>query len=208
MATAFTSYNVSPNPNDAPGASAVPIGSLMMWPTATAPSQWLICNGAAVSRNLYAALFAVIGTTYGAGDGSTTFNVPNLAGRVPRGVDGATYTLAATGGADSVDLIATDLPYHGHNIQEPGPDPVTGLYGHQHTLNNAAQNNQFFNGLAGTNRQAEIASSLGATDFATTGITIPASLRDGNDQPVLPGDRTRVDVRDPYLAVNYIIKSA
>lgn len=198
MATAFTSYNVAPNPNDAPGSAAVPIGSLMMWPTATAPAQWLICNGAAVSRNLYAALFSVIGTTYGVGDGSTTFNVPNLAGRVPRGVDG-TYTLAATGGADGVNLIATDLPYHAHNLTDPG---------HSHTLNNAAQNNQFFNGLAGTNRQSEIASSLGATDIATTGITIDPSLLDGSGNPVLPGNRTLVNIVNPYLAVNYIIKAA
>lgn len=209
MAHAFQTYNVSPNPNDAPGAAAVPVGSITMWPTATAPSQWLICNGSAVSRNLYAHLFSVIGTTYGAGDGSTTFNVPNFSGRVPRGVDGGTYTLAATGGANNVDLIATDLPYHGHNVQEPGPDPVTGLYGHQHGLNNVAQNNQFNNGVAGVNRLSEIIGpSVADTNFATTGITIPASLRDGNDNPILPGDRTRVDVRDPYLTINYIIKSA
>lgn len=208
MASALTSYNVAPNPNDAPGNSVLPVGAITMWSTSTAPSQWLICDGSAVSRNLYATLFSVIGTTYGVGDGSTTFNIPNLAGRVPRGANGGTYTLAGTGGADSVDLKATDLPYHGHNVQEPGPDPITGLYGHQHTLNNAAQNNQFFNGLAGTNRQSEIASSLGATDFATTGITIPPSLRDENDNPITPGQRTLVDVRDPYLVLNYIIKSA
>lgn len=203
MATAFQSYNVAPNPNDAPGASAVPIGSITMWSTATAPSQWLLCNGAAVSRNLYAALFAVIGTTYGVGDGSTTFNVPNFSGRVPRGVDGGTYTLAAMGGNDSVDLRATDLPYHGHNVTEPN-----GGAGHQHTLNNVAQNNQFFNGLAGTNRQSEIASSQATTDFAVSGVQVLASLLDGSNNPVLPGDRTLVDVRDPYLTINYIIKSA
>ena len=207
MATAFQTYNVAPNPNDAPGSSAVPIGSLMMWATATAPSQWLLCNGAAVSRNLYAALFSVIGTTYGAGDGSTTFNVPNLAGRVPRGVNG-TYTLASTGGADGVDLKATDLPYHGHNVTEPETSPGSGIFGHQHTLNNVAQNNQFFNGLAGTNRQAQIQSTQATTEYATTGILINASLRDASNNPVLPGQRTLVDVRDPYLAINYIIKSA
>lgn len=199
MATAFQTYNVAPNPNDAPGASAVPIGSITMWSTGTAPSQWLLCNGAAVSRNLFAALFAVIGTTYGVGDGSTTFNVPNFSGRVPRGVDGGTYTLASTGGANSVNLVATDLPYHGHNVTDPG---------HSHTLNNAAQNNQFFNGLAGTNRQSEIASSLAATNTATTGIQVNASLLDGSNNPILPGQRTQVDIRDPYLTINYIIKAA
>lgn len=208
MATAFTSYNVAPNPNDAPGSAAVPIGSMMMWSTATAPAQWLLCDGTAVSRNLYAALFSVIGTTYGSGDGSTTFNVPNMAGRVPRGVDGGTYTLAATGGANNVDLIATDLPYHAHLIQEPETAPGSGIFGHKHNLNNVAQNNQFFNGLAGTNRQAQIASSQADTEYATTGITIQPSLLDGSGNPITPVERTRVDVRDPYLAINYIIKSA
>lgn len=197
MATTGTSYNVSPNPNDGVNG-IVPVGSVMMWAASSPPSDWLICNGTAISRTLYANLFSVIGTTYGVGDGSTTFNIPNLAGRVARGVDGGTYTLAGTGGADSVDLKATDLPYHAHNLTDPG---------HSHTLNNAAQNNQFFNGLAGTNRQSEIASSLGATDLASTGISVQPSLLDGSGNPVLPGDRTRVDVRDPYLTLNYIIKS-
>lgn len=199
MATAFTSYNVAPNPNDAPGAAAVPVGSITMWATATAPSQWLLCDGSAVSRNIYAHLFSVIGTTFGVGDGSTTFNVPNFQGRVPRGVDGGTYTLAATGGNDSVDLIATDLPYHAHNLTDPG---------HQHNLNQVAQNNQFFNGLAGTNRQAEIASSQATTELASTGISVEPSLLDGSGNPITPPERTLVDVRDPYLTINYIIKSA
>lgn len=197
MATAFQTYNVAPNPNDGVNG-IVPVGSLMMWSTATAPSQWLLCDGSAVSRNLYASLFNVIGTTYGTGDGSTTFNVPDMRGRLPRGVSGS-YALASTGGADTVNLIATDLPYHAHNLTDPG---------HSHTLNNAAQNNQFFNGLAGTNRQSEIASSLGATDTATTGITVEPSLLDGSGNPVLPGDRTEVNIRNPYLTVNYIIKSS
>lgn len=205
MATAFQTYNVAPNPNDGVNG-IVPVGAITMWATSTAPSQWLLCDGSAVSRNLYATLFNVIGTIYGAGDGSTTFNVPNFQGRVPRGVDGGTYTLAATGGANNVDLIATDLPYHAHLIQEP--EPIPGIFGHQHTLNNVAPNNQFFNGLAGTNRQAEISGTVATTDYATTGITIQPSLLDGSGNPITPVDRTRVDVRDPYLTINYIIKSS
>ena len=58
--------------------NAVLTGALMMWPTASAPSGYLLCNGSAVSRTTYAALFAVVGTTFGAGDGSTTFNLPNF----------------------------------------------------------------------------------------------------------------------------------
>ena len=66
---------------------AVPTGSVHMMATTTAPSGYLKCNGAAIDRTTYAALFAIIGTTHGAGDGSSTFNVPDLRGEFVRGWD-------------------------------------------------------------------------------------------------------------------------
>lgn len=62
-------------------------GDVKFWPTSSAPAGWLKANGAAVSRTAYAALFAIIGTTYGAGDGSTTFNLPDMRGEFMRGLD-------------------------------------------------------------------------------------------------------------------------
>ena len=79
----------------------VPVGSINAWSTNTAPTGWQLCDGTAVSRTTYAALFAVIGETYGAGDGSTTFNLPNLKGRAIVGRDSSQTefdTLAETGG--------------------------------------------------------------------------------------------------------------
>ena len=67
-----------------------PVGSYLLFAGKTLPTGYLLCNGAAVSRTTYAALFAVIGTTYGAGDGSTTFNLPNLDRRVLQGVNDLT----------------------------------------------------------------------------------------------------------------------
>ncbi|MGE0536634.1 MAG: phage tail protein [Pirellulales bacterium] len=64
-----------------------PTGSLMMWTTNTAPTGWFLCYGQAVSRTTYSALFAVVGTTFGSGDGSTTFNLPDFRGRMPLGKD-------------------------------------------------------------------------------------------------------------------------
>ena len=64
-------------------------GSITIWPLGTAPSGYLSCIGNAVSRTTYAALFAVIGTAYGVGDGSTTFNLPDYRGEFLRGYDGA-----------------------------------------------------------------------------------------------------------------------
>jgi len=65
----------------------VPPGVILPYGAATAPSGYLLCDGSAVSRTTYADLFSVIGTTYGAGDGSTTFNLPHLKGTVPVGKD-------------------------------------------------------------------------------------------------------------------------
>lgn len=62
-----------------------PVGAVTMWVTGTAPTGWTLCQGQAISRTTFGSLFSVIGTTYGAGDGSTTFNLPDLRGRVPMG---------------------------------------------------------------------------------------------------------------------------
>lgn len=87
----------------------VPIGSVQGFAGSTAPTGYLWCRGQAVSRTTYADLFAVIGTTYGDGDGSTTFNLPALGGKVPVGANSSTWTLGDTGG--SADAI---VPYHRH----------------------------------------------------------------------------------------------
>ncbi len=84
------------------------VGAIKPWTKAAAPDGYLLCNGGAVSRSTYADLFAVISTTYGAGDGSTTFNVPQLQGKIPQGYDGNTYNLAGTGGANTITVVVTN----------------------------------------------------------------------------------------------------
>jgi len=84
------------------------VGAIKPWTKATAPAGYVLCDGAAISRTDYADLFAVISTTYGAGNGSTTFNVPNLEGKMPQGYDGNTYNLAGTGGANTVTVSLTN----------------------------------------------------------------------------------------------------
>lgn len=71
-----------------------PTGSVMPYAGSTAPTGWLICDGSAISRTTYADLFAVIGTTYGAGDGSTTFKLPDFTDRVIQGGTAGTYKAA------------------------------------------------------------------------------------------------------------------
>lgn len=93
---------------------SLPPGSMAMFAGAAAPTGWLLCNGAAVSRTSNAALFAAIGTTFGAGDGSTTFNVPDLRGRAPIGAGTgpslSARTLGATGGAETHQLTIAEMP--------------------------------------------------------------------------------------------------
>lgn len=92
-----------------------PVGSITMYGGGVAPTGWLLCNGAAVSRTEFANLFNAIGASFGAGDGTTTFNVPNFQAQFPVGVSGtAPYTMGGTGGAASVALAVGDLPPHNH----------------------------------------------------------------------------------------------
>lgn len=102
----------------------LPAGVVMMYGAASAPTGWLLCDGSQVSRTTYAALYAVIGDTFGAGDGVTTFNVPNMNGRSPVGVGqgntaeggglGTDRVLAATGGAETHTLVTGELAAHTH----------------------------------------------------------------------------------------------
>lgn len=89
-------------------------GIIELWPGSTAPEGWLLCNGQAVSRTTYANLFSVLGTAYGQGNGSTTFNVPDLTGRVPVGSN-STYPLASKGGEAAHALTSAENGPHTHD---------------------------------------------------------------------------------------------
>ena len=97
----------------------LPVGCIVPFTSDTVPENWLLCDGSAVSRTDYALLFSIIGTTYGVGDGSTTFNLPNLKGRVAVGKD-STQTefdsLGETGGEKTHTLTVDEMPSHDHGI--------------------------------------------------------------------------------------------
>ena len=123
----------------------LPKGMISPFAGSSAPTGWLLCNGSAVSRTTYSALFAVIGTTYGAGDTTTTFNLPDLLGRVPMGAGAGTdltaRTLGAELGVESVTLTAAQSgsPSHDHGVTSVGGGAHTAsgsisTDGHGHSL--------------------------------------------------------------------------
>lgn len=98
----------------------VPTGGVIQWTTASAPTGFILCDGSAVSRTTYSGLFSLVGTTYGAGDASTTFNVPDTRDKWIVG-KGSTYTLGATGGATTHTHTANS---HTHDMTHRHTTPV------------------------------------------------------------------------------------
>ena len=118
----------------APGYN--PVGTVQMYAGLTAPEGWLICDGSAVSRESYADLYAVIGVNYGLGDGSTTFNLPDLRGSFPVGrhsTDSDFDALGKTGGEKTHSLTTAELPSHSHAVNPPSTG-TNASGNHRHTV--------------------------------------------------------------------------
>jgi len=176
--------------------SGVPSGALMIWTTDTAPEGFLICAGQAVSRGTYASLFAAIGTSYGAGDGGTTFNVPNLKGKIPVGKDSTDpnfnplNTPTSYIGSKTHSLSEAQMPRHthiqnshnhtqqshGHSVYDPSHNHGTGTHAHL-TWNDwrTAYGNNYNTGSAGDGRGNWTSGEYSYNNGAYTGIGIVAN---------------------------------
>lgn len=93
------------------------IGEIKIWSKSNVPAGYLSCNGQAVSRTDYQALFDVISTAYGSGNGTTTFNVPNLSDRSPMGLGATSGAVGSQSGAFTHQLITNELPAHNHRLR-------------------------------------------------------------------------------------------
>lgn len=134
-------------------ANGAPVGSVVMWTTNTPPSGWLLCDGTSVLTSAYAALFAIVGYTFGGTGGS--FTLPNFNNRFPVG-SGDSYALAATGGSANAVVVS-----HTHTATVTDP-------GHRHTANSQVGPN--FGQPSG-----QTFAFAGNTGLATTGITVANS---------------------------------
>lgn len=179
----------------ASGGVSVPTGQLTAYAGVLAPDGWLFCDGSAVSRTTYSKLFSVIGTTWGAGNGFSTFNLPDLRERFPIGSSFAgPDTVGAAGGTNEVTLTTNQLPIHTHpvtgkahfhDIKDPGHTHTLTDPGHIHTVTDPTHDH----GITDPQHAHTIGSSIipaaGAftvqsatntddltVDMASTGITV------------------------------------
>lgn len=160
-------------------AGSIPSGTLTMFGGSTVPTDWLLCDGRStgISRTTYSALFAVIGTTYGAGDGSTTFNLPDFRSRIPIGAGTGTglttRTLGTTGGAESVTIASGNLPTHQHTITH-GHANTFAVSGGNTGINSVNHTHTFTSGTVSANHthdQGTHGHSYKTAATATSGTT-------------------------------------
>lgn len=205
---------------------SIPTGTSWAFSGPVAPSGWLLEDGSAVSRVTYSSLFSVIGTTYGPGDGSTTFNLPDSRGRTVIGVGTGTYTgattrtLGANGGEETHVLASTEMPTHSHGVNDPNHshgvnDPrhnhgVTDP-GHKHSVNVTS-----FSGGGGSVMTEGVPASgtdPNAIFSGTTGVSINTALTGVSTQNSSTGVSTQNsgggsahNNMQPFIAKNWIIK--
>jgi microcystin-dependent protein len=170
-------------PTWAAPAAGVPTGAILPYGASSAPDGYLNCDGSAVSRTTYADLFAVIGVQFGTGNGSTTFNLPDLRGRVPMGVDGSANRVnsLSTGGANADTLGGAG----GSQTHQLGPTE-SGVPQHTHGI-----------AFDATNRVQA------GTDFLTFGSA--ANVQCGANAAASAANAH--SNTQPWLALNYIIKT-
>ena len=191
------------------GLAPAPIGSIQMWPSDTLPTGYRLCDGSSLDKTEYAALYAVLGTTYG-GSGNT-FNLPDLKGKFVAGKDSSVTDyngLAKTGGANKVMLGMSEIPRHNHDqkdsIKESVEIVTTKAGDHSHDFDAVTNiTRSSGQGLDVNNTQGAKVNTSATTDSAgehSHKVTLCSCGGDVN------GVTVAHENRPPFIVLNYIIK--
>lgn len=178
------------------GVASVPAGTILPYGGASAPAGYLACDGAAVSRTTYATLFGIIGTAFGAGNGTTTFNVPELRGEFLRGWDNGR---GVDGSRARGSTQAADIAPHTHtaSLSVTGTTNTTGA--HTHTVSDASGINSGSWPKASSSTAAGAQPSTGSAGDHSHTVTGTASGTTGSTGTT--------ETRPRNVAVNFIIKT-
>lgn len=185
---------------------AIPAGVIQQYAGSSAPTGYLLCEGQAISRSTYSALYAVIGTTYGAGDGSTTFNLPNLKGKVPIGLNSSDASFDArgeTGGEKTHTITTAELPAHTHSVDPPSTTTSSnGDHRHSYTdrYNSSEYSDDANDRVVGSDGVTSTSDNTGYAGSHTHTLDI-SSFSSGS-----AGSGTAINVLQPYIVLYYIIK--
>lgn len=191
-----------------PPVSSVPTGTVVAFAGSSAPAGWLLCDGNnTISRTTYAGLFAVIGTVYGSGNGSTTFGVPDMRGRTGvgagTGVGLTNRSLGSSFGTETHTLSSGEMPSHNHN---GSTGTMSANATHAHDLYSGGNRLGImyygFNAIGG----GYAGSLFGNQPYYSYGITTTANIDHSHSISSAGGGASHNNVQ-PSLALNYIIKT-
>jgi|TARA_X000000950_G_scaffold6387_1_gene6907 microcystin-dependent protein len=210
----------------AAGAFTIATGMILPWAAALAdkPAGYLNCDGSVVSRSTYSALFAVISTTFGSGDGSSTFGLPNFQNRMAIGKSG-TYALGSTGGATTdsftpsgsisgstggTALTISQLPSHNHSATSTSSSSSSTSDGVLTTGSGSGPGGGGANIISGnqsTRPVTGITTSTTTTTSTSIGNTGSGATHNHTLSASFSGSAGTVDVLNPYISINFIIKA-
>lgn len=214
----------------------VPTGCVKMYAGSESkvPSSWLICDGRAVSRTTYADLFDVIETTYGPGNGSTTFNLPNMKGNVVVGDNSSNYSLGQTGGHSTHTITTGQMPSHNHTgttdlsgtHTHAGTTDVSGSHQHNYQdayfAENITSTRTIYGTAAGKDYDNEFYYRTADGGYSESPSDIPTSYAGSHSHNLsinsstthqhaftttYTGSGEAMSLMQPYIVMHYIIKT-